>query len=97
MKMDVRQELPNKFRDDRVLHGIRDQGFQTRNYIMMVSWGRGSPIQAPLGGMAPVPIQIPPPISMQIDAGDAANENLGGNKEIVCCGHKLFQTRHFLG
>ena len=55
-------------------------------------------MQAPLGGMAPAaPIQIPPPISMQIDAGDAANENLGGNTEIVCCGHKLFQTRHFLG
>ena len=50
-------------------------------------------MQMPSVVMAPgVPIQIPPPIAMQVDAGAAVAENLGGNTEIVCCGHKLFQT-----
>ena len=50
-------------------------------------------MQMPSVVMAPgVPIQIPPPIAMQVDAGAAVAENLGGNTEIVGCVHKLFQT-----
>ena len=38
------------------------------------------------------PIIKKPPIAMQVDAGAAVAENLGGNTEIVGCVHKLFQT-----